>query len=186
MLFFFILYNDCIYLTSKIASSHLVQFFSNIFQHLEHFTPDVLLTFMLSFFWSSFFIFSAFEVIKYSAKFKLFSNSKSSLLVVILISASRLDPISLLALFSSIAMFASCLILNNFSHFSLSFLFSQFFGISTKRCSCMLSSFFELIKLYISSVVKTKIGAYHLSRLSKIIFNTVTQSFLFLELKLSQ
>ena len=70
-------------------------------------------------------------MIKYSAKFKPSNNLKFSLFVVILISASKLDPIILLDLFSSIAMLASCLILNSFSHLLLSSLFSHFFGIST-------------------------------------------------------
>jgi hypothetical protein len=78
---------------------------------------------------------SALEVMKYSAKFRFFNNSKLFLFTANLISASKLDPISLLDLFASIATLASCLILNNFSHFSLNSLFSQFFGISTKVCS---------------------------------------------------
>ena len=47
-------------------------------------------------------IFIAFEVIKYSAKSKPSNNLKFLSLVVIFNSASKLDPISLLALFSSI------------------------------------------------------------------------------------
>ena len=43
-----------------------------------------------------------------------------------------------------------------------------------------------LIKLYISSVVKTKIGANHFNKLSKIIFKTINTIFLFFEFMLSQ
>ena len=147
--------------------------------------PFVFLTSIFIFFWLSIFIFSALEVIKYSAKSKPSSRSKFSLFTDIFISASKLDPISLLVLFSSIAILASCLILNNFSHLLLSLLFYQFFGIFTNCCSCILSSL-VFIKLKISSVVKARIGANHLSKLSKIILRTITQSFLFLELNPSQ
>ena len=47
---------------------------SKIFQHLAHFLPLAFLTIIDSF---SDNFFSAFEVIKYSAKFKLFNNKKS-------------------------------------------------------------------------------------------------------------
>ena len=50
-------------------------------------------------------------------------NSNLFLLTLNLTSASRLDPISLDDLFSSIAIFATCLILNKFDHFSLSLSF---------------------------------------------------------------
>ena len=96
---------------------HLVHLFSNIFQHLSHFFPLALLT---SIFISSFSdnFFSALETIKYSAKSISLSNSNFSLLILNLISASKLEPISLLVLFSSIATFVSCFILNKFDHFS--------------------------------------------------------------------
>ena len=49
-------------------------------------------------------IFSALEVIKYSARFNPSSNSNLSLFTFNLIFASKLDPISLFALLASMAI----------------------------------------------------------------------------------
>ena len=62
-------------------------------------------------------------------------SSKFLEFTVSLISASKLDPISLSDLFFSISLFASCFISNSLDHFSSSLLFCQFFGISTKYSS---------------------------------------------------
>ena len=161
-----------------------MQLCSKIFQHLGHLFPLALLTSTIVFSCSDN-IFSALDVIKYSAKSKLFNNSYFILFTFNFISASKLDPIYLEVLFASIAIFASCLILNSWSHLSFNFKFSQFFGTSTNENSWIFFSSL-LIKLYISSVVKTKIGANHLSRLSNIILRIVTQFFHYLEFSLSQ
>ena len=95
------------------AFSHLSHLLSKIFQHLGHLIP---LAFVTSMFNSSLFLpltFSALEVIKYSAKSISSNNLKFFSLVIIFNSASKLEPISLLDLFSSIAMLASCLILKS-------------------------------------------------------------------------
>ena len=117
------------------AFSHLTHLLSKIFQHLGHLVPFVLITLIVN---SSLFLllnFSAFDVIKYSAKSKPSNNSKFLLSVVIFSSASKLEPISLLALFSSIAIVASCLILKSCFHFSSKAGLSNFFEISGKICS---------------------------------------------------
>ena len=72
---------------------------------------------------------------KYSAKSIPSSKSKFLLLILILISASKLEPISLLDLFSSIAILASCFILNNFTHLLFNSSLFQLAGTSTKVCS---------------------------------------------------
>ena len=92
--------------------------------------PFVFLTLIVNSSLSLLLNFSAFDVIKYSAKSKPSSNSKFLLSTVIFSSASKLEPISLLALFSSIAILASCLILKSCFHFSSKTRFSNFFGIS--------------------------------------------------------
>jgi hypothetical protein len=79
-----------------------------------------------------FLIFLAFDVIKYSAKSRPSKRLNCSLLVLISRSASKLDPISLLDLFSSIAILASCFILKRDFHLWLSFSFSHFFGMLGK------------------------------------------------------
>ena len=80
--------------------------------------PFVFVTLIVNSFLFLLLNFSAFDVIKYSAKSKPSNNSKFLLSVVIFSSASKLEPISLLALFSSIAILASCLILKSCFHFS--------------------------------------------------------------------
>ena len=102
-----------------------MQVCSEIFQHLGHLSPLALLT---SIFISSLLVrtFSALDVIRYSAKSKFFNNSNLFLFTVNLTSASKLEPISFDDRFASIAMLASCFILNNWSHLSFNFLFSHF------------------------------------------------------------
>ncbi len=80
-------------------------------------------------------IISALDVIRYSAKSKFFKSSNLLLFTVNFTEASKLDPISLVDLFASIATFASCLIANNLSHFSFNSSFSQLFGALTNKCS---------------------------------------------------
>ena len=120
--------------TYFIGQFFLLQLFSKIFQHLSHFFPLALFT-LISISPLSDSFFSAFETIKYSAKSKLLNNSNFSFLALILISASKLEPISLLILFSSIAIFASCLILNNSDHLRFNVSFFQLEGIFTKSFS---------------------------------------------------
>ena len=77
-------------------------------------------------------IFSALEVIKYSARSISFNILNFLLSLVIFKSASKIEPISLLALFSSIAIFATSFILNNSLHFSSKILFFHELGIFGK------------------------------------------------------
>ena len=77
-------------------------------------------------------IFSAFEVIKYSARSISFNISNLFLSTVTFKVASKLEPISLLALFSSIAIFAFSFITKSFVHLSSRALFCHSFGILEK------------------------------------------------------
>ena len=70
----------------------------------------------------------ALEVIQSSEKSTLSVNSLNFSFNCIFKSASKLDPISLLALFSSILMLQTFRILINSIHFSLSFSFLNLLG----------------------------------------------------------
>ena len=87
-----------------------------IFQHTGHFVPSALIvsTEILS---KSVLTISAEEVIQSSAKLIPLSIFELSLSTPNLRDASKLEPISFVALFSSIAILAFSLILKSFSHF---------------------------------------------------------------------
>jgi len=102
-----------------------LQLILSIFQHLGHLLPSAFLTTILVSASVLFFILIAFDVIKYSGRSKPSNKLNPFSFIEISISVSRLDPISLLVLFSSIAIFASCLILYSSFHFSSSLLLPQ-------------------------------------------------------------
>ena len=109
----------------------------------------------------------------------------SFLSIVILISASKLDPISLLALLFSMLILQTFLILINSIHFLLSFSFLKVSGKLINFSRCILFFLF-IYNLNISSVVNDKIGANHLNKELRMMFNKIIVDCLFLELFGSQ
>ena len=107
-----------------------------IFQQIEHFSPSA---FLVSALISLSFVFIMFtsDVMHNSAKSIFSINLDCSLFIFIVKFASRLEPISLLALFSSILILQISLIFFNSIHFSFNFIFSNSFG-NLKACRAIL------------------------------------------------
>ena len=120
-----------------------MHFFSRTFQHTGHFFPlafEVVTIISLS----ELSKISAEEVMHNSAKSVFFDNSNNSLLRFISKFASRLEPISLLALFSSILKLQISLILINSCHLFSNSMFWKFLGKSKNCSKCILPFFFEI------------------------------------------